>query len=134
MAERACAMTVTLPRPHAETVDATRASLAEQGFGMLTEIDLAATMRAKLGVDIAPLVILGACRPPLAYGAVLAEPSIATMLPCNVVVRDTGDTTTVIEAFDPETMVALSESPALRTVASDARNRLTADLTALKEQ
>ena len=134
MAERAYAMTVTLPRPYAETVEATRASLAEQGFGILTEIDLAATMRAKLGVDIAPLVIFGACRPPLAYQAVLAEPSIATMLPCNVVVRGIGDTTTVIEAFDPETMMALADSPALRTVASDARNRLTAALTALKEQ
>ena len=126
-------LATTVHRPYRETVSATKAALIEQGFGILTEIDLAGTLKAKLGVDIASQVILGACRPPLAYEALLAEPSIAAVLPCNVVVRDAGEFTTVVEAFDPEAMMRLAESPALRDVATDARSRLTAALAALKE-
>ena len=126
-------LATTVHRPYGETVSATKAALIEQGFGILTEIDLAGTLKAKLGVDIASQVILGACRPPLAYEALLAEPSIAAVLPCNVVVRDAGEFTTVVEAFDPEAMMRLAESPALRDVATDARSRLTAALAALKE-
>jgi len=121
----------SVPRPFEETVDATRAALADQGFGVLTEIDLKATLKAKLDVDVAPQVILGACRPPLAYQAIRAEPSIATVLPCNVVVRSAEDGTTVVEAFDPDAMTQLADSPALRVVAEDAKQRLVAALAAL---
>ncbi len=78
-----------------------RASLADAGFGILTEIDLRATMRSKLDVDIAPQVILGACRPQLAHAALEVDPTIAAVLPCNVVVRATGDDACVVDAVDP---------------------------------
>ncbi len=98
---------------------------------MLTEIDLAATLKAKLDVDIAPQVILGACRPPLAYQALQADPSIGTLLPCNVVVRAVDEHTSLVEALDPDAMMSFSDSDAVRTVATDAKHRLSAALTAL---
>lgn len=113
---------------------ATRAALADQGFGVLTEIDLAATLHAKLGVDLPPQVILGACRPPLAYEAIQADPAIATVLPCNVVVRAADDDTTVIEALDPAVMLGISDDRALETVATDARRRLVAAFAALGQE
>ncbi|NYI80910.1 DUF302 domain-containing protein [Nocardioides panzhihuensis] len=124
----------TVNRPYEEAVEAVRGELAAAGFGILTEIDLKATLKAKLDVDVAPQVILGACRPQLAHQALQAEPSIATLLPCNVVVRALDDTTTVVEAFDPEAMMSLAgqAGDTLRTVATDARQRLTAALAALE--
>ncbi len=126
----------TVPRPYDETVVAVRAELATAGFGILTEIDLKATLKAKLDVDVAPQVILGACRPALAYQALEADPSTAALLPCNVVVRSVDDFTTVVEAFDPDAMMALTgpdqAGDKLRTVAADARRRLTAALDALE--
>jgi uncharacterized protein (DUF302 family) len=116
--------------PYHAAVDATRVALAEQGFGVLTEIDLAATLHAKLGVDLPPQLILGACRPPLAYEALRADPAIATVLPCNVVVRSAGEST-VIEALDPAVMLGLGDDGALEAVATDARERLTAVLATL---
>jgi uncharacterized protein (DUF302 family) len=128
-------LSAEIARPYAEVLDAARTALADQGFGILTEIDLAATMKAKLDVDLPPQVILGACRPQLAYEALGIDPSIAAVLPCNVVVRSTGDTTTVVEAFDPDAMMGLastdSDEGALDTVAADAKQRLTAALAAL---
>jgi uncharacterized protein (DUF302 family) len=122
----------TLDRPYAEAVEAVRGALADQGFGILTEIDLKATLKDKLDVDVAPQVILGACRPALAYEALAAEPSIAAVLPCNVVVRAVDDSTTVVEAFDPDAMMGLADNDALHTVAADAKQRLTAALAALE--
>ncbi|GAA2025499.1 DUF302 domain-containing protein [Terrabacter terrae] len=113
------------------TLTATRAQLAEVGFGVLTEIDMAATLRTKLDVDIAPQVILGACRPPLAYAALEAEPSIGVLLPCNVVVRALGTGRTLVEAMDPATMVKLTGNDQLTDVAVDARERLNRALEAL---
>ena len=81
------ALTTTVRRPFADTLAATRTSLADQGFGILTEIDIQATLKAKLDVDVPPQVILGACRPPLAHAALQVEPSVGLLLPCNVVVR-----------------------------------------------
>lgn len=125
------ALGTTVPRPYGETVEAVRAALGEQGFGVLTEIDIAATLKAKLDVDVPAQVILGACRPPLAHAALQAEPSIGLLLPCNVVVRALDDDTTVVEAVDPQTMVALTHNDDLQSVADDATARLRAALAAL---
>lgn len=127
----------TVRRSYEEAVEAVREELAAADFGILTEIDLAATLKAKLDVDVAPQVILGACRPQLAHQALEADPSIAALLPCNVVVRAVDETTTIVEAFDPEAMMSIAGQDqadgTVRTVASDARQRLTAALTALEK-
>lgn len=125
-------LTATVARPYEAAVADVRAALADQGFGVLTEIDLRATLAAKLGVEVAPQVILGACRPPLAHRALEIDPSVATMLPCNVVVRAVDEHTTVVEAFDPAAMTALAGDD-LAGVADEARTRLTAALAALDE-
>lgn len=125
------ALSTTVPQPFAATLAATRDALSEQGFGILTEIDLSATLKEKLDADIAPQVILGACRPPLAHAALEAEPSIGLLLPCNVVVRAVNEGSTLVEAMDPEIMVTLTRNENLADVAADARDRLTAALAAL---
>ena len=124
---------VTVPLEYEDTVTATRSALAEQGFGVLTEIDLRATFRAKLDVDVPPQVILGACRPQLAHQALAADPSVAALLPCNVVVRSVDETTTRVEAFDPAVMMGMASTSdqALVDVVTDARDRLTAVLSNL---
>jgi uncharacterized protein (DUF302 family) len=125
---------VDVPAGYDETVAATRTALADQGFGILTEIDLQATMKAKLDLDIAPQVILGACRPQLAHRALEADPAIAALLPCNVVVRFADAHTTRVEAFDPHVMMTVAPAAgetALAEVADDARTRLEAALAAL---
>ena len=103
-------LTTELAQPYAAAVEAVRAALTQQGFGILTEIDLKATLKTKLDIDVAPQVILGACRPALAYEALSAEPSIAAVLPCNVVVRAVDDATTIVEAFDPDAMMRLADN------------------------
>src|SRR5450759_4634178 len=128
------ALTTTVRRPFADTLAATRASLADQGFGILTEIDIQATLKAKLDVDIPPQVILGACRPPLAHAALQVEPSIGLLLPCNIVVRTLDDDTTVVEALDPKVIVTLTQNDALTSVATEAGQRLAAALDALTQQ
>ena len=125
-------ISTTVHRPYADTVEAVRAQLGEAGFGVLTEIDLKATLKAKLDVDVAPQVILGACRPQLAHRALQADPSIAALLPCNVVVRALDDTTTSVEAFDPDAMMGLADNEALHAVAADAKQRITAALASLE--
>lgn len=125
------ALSTTVHQPFAVTVQATRDALTAQGFGVLTEIDLADTLKTKIGEDIAPQVILGACRPPLAYAAIQAEPSIGLLLPCNVVVRAINEGQTVVEAMDPDIMVTLTGNQELNDVATDARDRLTRALAAV---
>jgi uncharacterized protein (DUF302 family) len=125
------ALSATVQKPFTQALDATRSVLADQGFGILTEIDLAATLKSKIDVDIPAQVILGACRPPLAHAALQAEPSIGLLLPCNVVVRAMDDHTTLVEAMDPTVMVALTRNENLTDVATEARERLTAALAAL---
>lgn len=127
-------ITTTLNQPYGAAVEAVRAAIGDQGFGVLTEIDLKATLKDKLDVDIEPQVILGACRPPLAYEAIQAEPSIAAVLPCNVVVRTVDENTTMVEAFDPDAMMGLADNAALHKVAADAKQRLTAVFAALDEE
>jgi len=107
-----------------DAVEATRTALGEVGFGVLTEIDLAATLKEKIGAQIPPYLILGACRPPLAEAAVRADPSVGALLPCNVVVRREG-THTVVEAMDPGVITQLSGQSVLAEVAADAQQRLT---------
>lgn len=130
-------LSTTIRRPYDDTVEAVRTELAEVGFGVLTEIDLRATLKTKLDVDVAPQVILGACRPQLAHQALQVDPSVAALLPCNVVVRALDDTTTLVEAFDPGVMMSLAGPDAadegLQAVAADARQRLTTALTALEK-
>ena len=115
-----------------DVLAATRQALAHQGFGVLTEIDIRATLKAKLDVDIAPQVILGACRPPLAHAALQAEPSIGLLLPCNVVVRALDDDRTRVETIDPAIMVSVTGNPDLQAVATEARTRLTEALHSLQ--
>lgn len=124
------AITKTVSTPYAETVEAVKAALGEQGFGVLTEIDMKATLKKKLDVDVPAQVILGACRPPLAYASLQAEPSIGLLLPCNVVVRETQDGT-VVEAVDPQTMVAMTDNGDLQSVADEAKQRLEKALASL---
>lgn len=113
-----------LDRPFAEAVAATREALAGQGFGVLTTIDMAATLKTKLDVDLPPQVILGACNPPLAYRALQVEESIGLLLPCNVVVRALDDGRTLVQTLDPQVMVGVTGNPALAEVAEDAAARL----------
>jgi uncharacterized protein (DUF302 family) len=127
-------MSTTVDLPYDEAVNVTRQALGEQGFGILTEIDLRATLKTKLDVDIAPQVILGACRPALAYEALNIEPSIAAVLPCNVLVRALDEASTLVEAFDPDAMMGLADNDALHAVATDAKERLTAALAALTQE
>ena len=121
-------MRVESPLAFDEVVVRVREALAEQGFGVLTEIDVRATMREKLGVEVPAQVILGACRPELALRAMTAAPSIAALLPCNVVVREGENGTTVVEAIDPEVMSQLEDMPEIGEVAGEARTRLRAAL------
>lgn len=123
-------LNATLERGYDQTVADVKEALAAQGFGVLTEIDLRATLAAKLGVEVAPQVILGACRPQLAHRALEVDPSVAAVLPCNVVVRSLDEHTTVVEAFDPDAMMALA-GEGLTDVATEARERLTAALASL---
>ncbi|MCL2543932.1 MAG: DUF302 domain-containing protein [Nocardioidaceae bacterium] len=119
--------------PYDATLARVRDLLAEAGFGVLTEIDLQATLKAKLGVDLPAQVILGACRPPLAHEALQADPRLATMLPCNVVVAAEGEATRV-EVFDPAVMTTFSDAPALAAVAAEARDRLSGMMAALTDE
>lgn len=122
-------MAVACAAPFEETLAAVRAGLAEEGFGVITEVDLSATLRQKLGAEVPAEVILGACNPQFAHQAIMAEPSIAALLPCNVVVRSTGDST-VVEAFDPAALAVLAggESGAIDDLAGKVRERLNAAL------
>lgn len=126
-------ISATLTAGFADTVERTRAALAEQGFGILTEIDVAATMKARLDVDLPPYLILGACNPPLAHQAIGIDPSIGLLLPCNVIVRGVDDTHTLVEAMNPDVMVTATGNPALASVAEQARVRLAAALAALTD-
>jgi uncharacterized protein (DUF302 family) len=121
---------VTLDIPFADAVGRVRAALAEQGFGVLTEIDVTDTLRARLGEQIEEYVILGACNPPFAHQALEIDRSIGLLLPCNVVVRATL-AGTIVEALDPHVMVTLTGRPELKPVADEVARRLASALAAL---
>ena len=121
---------VTLDISFADAVSRVRAALREQGFGVLTEIDVTATLRAKLGEQIEDYIILGACNPPSAYAALGIDRSIGLLLPCNVVVRAAG-AGTIVEALDPQVMVTLTGRPELKPVADEVARRLASALAEL---
>ena len=114
---------------HEAAIDRVTAALGDQGFGVLTRIDMRQTLSDKLGVDTPPQVILGACNPELAHRATSADARIAALLPCNVVVR-TEDDHTVIEALAPELMAEMSGNDDVRPIAEEAAKRITAALDA----
>ncbi len=121
------AQTTTVRSSFDDAVTATRQALADHGFGVLTEIDLQATLKAKLGVDVDRQLILGACRPQLAHAALQVEPSIGLLLPCSVVVREDAGVVRV-EALDPHVMVSITGNDALSELVAEVADRLEAVL------
>ena len=117
--------------PIGEVRNRVEAALKMEGFGILTEIDVAATLRGKLAVEIEPYLILGACNPQLAHRAIEMEPQIGTLLPCNVVVRVDSEGATVVEIMDPNAVLKLVDRPEMGEVARDVRQRLERVLAAL---
>ena len=125
-------ITIRTAIPYAEAVPRVREALKAQGFGVLTEIDVRATLRDKLGQEIEDYLILGACNPPLAHRALDADRKIGLLLPCNVVVR-TADDQTIIEALNPQIMAEVADQPSLRPVADEATTRIRAALDSLQD-
>ena len=128
------AISTSLHTSFEDAVARTREALAEQGFGVLTEIDVKATLKAKLGKDVEDYLILGACNPPLAHRAVEAHRQIGLLLPCNVVVRTDPDHagTVLVEAMNPALLVEVTGEPGLRPVADQVTDGLTAAIDSLK--
>lgn len=120
------ALSTVLHTDFDDAVARTREALAEQGFGVLTEIDVKATLKAKLGEDIEHYLILGACNPPLAHRAINADRQIGLLLPCNVVVRSHPEEhgTVLVEAMDPQVLVDVSGEAELRSVADEVGAKL----------
>lgn len=115
---------VTLPLRMSEALDAVTAALKQEGFGVLTQIDVQATLHAKLGVETRPYMILGACNPNLAYQGLQQEPELGLLLPCNVIVYDNGDHTATVSVVDPLQMLGVVENPGLQPIAAEADSRL----------
>ena len=115
----------TVRLPYEAAVERTRAALADQGFGVLTEINVRDTLKRKLDVDFRPYVILGACNPPLAYQALTAEIDIGLLLPCNVIVYQGDDeNSSIVEALDPVAALSLTGRHDIEDLASDVKGRL----------
>jgi uncharacterized protein (DUF302 family) len=118
-------LTETTALPYDEAVERVRAELKTEGFGVLCEIDVQATMREKLGVEGEPYLILGACNPPLAHQALQAEPDLGVLLPCNVVVYRSGGETH-ISAVDPARILSIVDNGELAPIAAEVKGRLRA--------
>jgi len=124
------AKTITLDLPYDEAVPAVKEAFKAQGFGTLTEIDVRATLKEKLGQEMEPYVILGACNPQLAHRALEIEPEIGLLLPCNVVVRSHG-ARSVVQALDPKVIAEVPGNDALKPIAEEAGRRIDAALAEL---
>lgn len=124
-------MGVNVRLPYAQAVEAAKAALKEEGFGVLSEIDVRATLKEKRGIDFRPYVILGACNPPLAERAFAAELEVGLLLPCNVIVYQ-AEGGSVIQALDPERALDVSGNETLRPIALEAKTRLRAALDRLQ--
>ena len=122
-----------LDLPYEEAVPRVKEALKAEGFGVLTEIDVRKTMREKLGAEMEPYLILGACNPPLAHRALQAEPDIGLLLPCNVVVRADG-TGSRVDVADPQAMLGIVGSAQLSAVADEAKQRLQRVVAALSNK
>ncbi len=116
--------TKTVEMPFDQAVEHVTEALKQEGFGVLTEIDVKATLKKKLDVDFRPYRILGACNPQFAYQALQAEDKIGTMLPCNVIVQDAGDGRTEVAAVDPIASMQAVENEQLGAIAGEVRERL----------
>lgn len=124
---------ITVPLEYPRAVERTKEALAVEGFGVLSEIDVAATLKKKLNVDFRPYVILGACNPPLAHQALLAERDIGLLLPCNVIVYAADEHgRSVVAVLDPVEALQLSGNEGIRPIAEDVRRRLTRVLEAIE--
>lgn len=121
----------TVNLPYEKAVERIREELSKEGFGVLTEIDVRATLRKKLDVDFRPYIILGACNPTLAHKALTAESDIGLLLPCNVIVYDAGGGKSVVAALDPIQALDMTGNTRIRPVAEEARSRLERALAAL---
>lgn len=120
---------------YTEALEHTKAALAAEGFGVLSEIDIAATLKKKLGVEFRPYVILGACNPPLAHRALSAERDIGLLLPCNVIVYAADEPgRSVVSAMDPVEALQLTGNADIRSIAEDVRGRLVRVLEAVERQ
>lgn len=129
------AISTSLKSTFADAVARTRDALAGQGFGVLTEIDMKATLKAKLDQDMENYLILGACNPPLAHRAVDIDRQIGLLLPCNVVVRTdpSDDTRVLVQAMNPQLLVQVTEEPALQDVADEVTAKLRAAIDSLTQ-
>ena len=127
------AISTALQTSFTDAVARTREALAAQGFGVLTEIDMKATLKAKIDADMENYLILGACNPPLAHRAVTVDRQIGLLLPCNVVVRSDPDEegTVLVEAMDPQVLVQVTGEPGLKTVADEGGAKLRAAIDSL---
>ncbi len=121
----------TVKSSYNETIQRATDALAQEGFGVLTTIDVAATLRKKLGKDTKPYVILGACNPNYAHKALEAEPEIGTLLPCNVVVREQQDGSTRVDIMDPKAVLKLTERADIAPIAAEVRQKLERVLAAI---
>ena len=114
----------TVEMGYGEAIEKATQALAKEGFGVLTTIDVAATLKKKLGKETRPYMILGACNPQLAHRAIEAEPEIGVLLPCNVIVRKDDSGSIRVDIMDPEAVLKLVDRPEIEVIAGEVRQRL----------